>query len=73
MMPTKVPLELVISAELDAEITEMAREAGIERADVLRRGLAVMKAFQMERREGRKHLGFVSDPGQLDTEIINVL
>lgn len=72
-MSSQVRLDLVVSDELDAEISAIAREAKCSRADVLRRGLAVMKVFQEQRRLGRRHLGFVADPSQLDAEVINVL
>ena len=66
-------LDINISRSLDRELMDIAESAGISREDVLRRGLAVLKAFRQQRSKGRKHLGFVSDPRKLDAEIVNVL
>jgi predicted transcriptional regulator len=66
-------LDLRISDELDREISEIAEGAGCPRHDVLRRGLAVLKATRMARDMGLPHLGVTSDPGKLDLEIKNVL
>ena len=67
-------LDVLISAELDAELTLAEYcEDGIPRHDRLRRGLAVLKAFSAAKKQGLKHLGFTSDPSKLDVEVVNVL
>lgn len=72
-MRKTVALDLTITAELDEEISAISQEAGISREDVFRRGLAVIKAYKEQRELGRRHIGFVSDPRNLDAEVINVL
>lgn len=63
--------DLYMSDDLHLELACMARETGITIPDLIRRGLAVMKA---QRGQGKPaHLGFVSDPEKLDVELINVL
>jgi len=66
-------LNVAISDELDELIDELAQETGTSRTDVVRRALAVMKAFRQQKKAGRNHIGFVADPKNLDAEIINVL
>lgn len=70
-MPRRLNLD--VSAELDREWSEMARDCGLEKGDILVRGLAVMKAFSESRRDGLMHLGFTSDPARLDRRVVNVL
>ena len=66
-------LDLLISEDLDREITAIAEGAGIPRHDVLRRGLAVLKAARLARDRGLPHVGFTTDPARLDLEVVNVL
>ena len=66
-------LSVVISDELDELIDELAHEARTSRTEVVRRALAVMKAFKQQKEVGRNHIGFVKDPRNLDAEIVNVL
>ena len=66
-------LSVVISDELDDLIDELAAEARTSRTEVVRRALAVMKAFKQQKAIGRNHIGFVKDPQKLDAEIVNVL
>lgn len=66
-------LSMVVSSDLDQLISELAAQTGTSKTEVVRRALAVMKAFKHQKDQGRGHIGFVSDPSKLDTEIINVL
>lgn len=66
-------IDLVVSDDLMAEIDAMAAEAGVERHDIVRRGLAVLSAFRDARARGITHIGFTADPKRLDVEILNVL
>ena len=66
-------LSVNISDELDELIDQLADEANISRTDVVRRALAIMKAFRQQKAAGRDHIGFVADPTKLDAEIVNVL
>ena len=66
-------LDLLISEELDRELTVISESAGIPRHDVLRRGLAVLKAARIARGRGLPHVGFTTDPARLDLELVNVL
>lgn len=66
-------LSMIISDDLDRLIDELASEAGTSRTDIVRRALAVMKAFKEQKARGREHIGFVKDATKLDAEIVNVL
>lgn len=66
-------VDLLISADLDRELTAIAGGAGICRHDVLRRGLAVLKAARIARDRGLPHVGFATDPARLDLELTGVL
>jgi len=66
-------LSIIISDDLDRLIDELAEDAGTSRTDVVRRALAVLKAFKQQKKQGRDHIGFVSDPSKLEAEIVNVL
>lgn len=66
-------LNLDISDDLHAYLTDLAERRSTTIADIVRRGLAVIKAVDKHASGGRNHMGFVSDPSRLDVEIINVL
>lgn len=68
-MPKRFNVDVLIAAKLYDELD--TPEIPIH--DMLRRGLAVMKAFSSAKRRGFNHLGFTSDAGRLDIEVINVL
>ncbi len=74
-MTTTTPkrLSVVISDDLDRLIDELAEDVGTSRTDIVRRALAVMKAFKQQKKLGRDHIGFVHDSSKLDAEIVNVL
>jgi hypothetical protein len=66
-------LDLLISADLDRELTAIAESAGIAQHEVLRRGLAVLKAARIAKARGLPHIGFTTDPARLDLELTGVL
>ena len=66
-------LNVAITNELDELIDELARDAGTSRADIVRRALAVMKAYKSQKKAGRNHIGFTDAPEKLDAELLNVL
>jgi hypothetical protein len=71
-MTAKVRLNLQVSAQLNSDLEEMADSTGSNRTEVIRQALALMKIAHQARREGR-HLGLVSDPSKLDTELVGIL
>jgi metal-responsive CopG/Arc/MetJ family transcriptional regulator len=71
-MAAKVRLNLQVSEQLNADLDEMADSTGSNRTEVIRQALALMKIAHQARREGR-HLGLVSDPSKLDTELVGIL
>ena len=71
-MTAKVRLNLQVSEQLNSDLEEMADSTGSNRTEVIRQALALMKIAHKARREGR-HLGLVSDPSKLDTELVGIL
>ena len=71
-MTAKVRLNLQVSEQLNTDLDEMADSTGSNRTEVIRQALALMKIAHQARREGR-HLGLVSDPSKLDTELVGIL
>jgi len=68
----KVRMNLQVSAELNELLERIADDTGTNRSDVIRQALALMKVAHEAKRKG-KHIGLVSDPGRLDTEIVGLL
>jgi hypothetical protein len=71
-MAAKVRLNLQVSEQLNSDLEAMADSTGSNRTEVIRQALALMKIAHQARREGR-HLGLVSDPSKLDTELVGIL
>lgn len=69
----KARLTIDISQELAALLTDLAEEAETTKADIIRRGLAVMKAAREQKQIGRGHLGFVKNPEKLDAELLGII
>ena len=68
----KVRLSLQVSQELNQTLEEIAESTGTNRTDVIRQALALMKVAHTAKTQGR-HLGIVSDPRKLDTEIVGLI
>jgi hypothetical protein len=66
----KTRLNIELSEDVARILDELASEAETTKTDVLRRGLAIMKVAADQRKYGRRHLGFVSDPTKLDAELV---
>jgi metal-responsive CopG/Arc/MetJ family transcriptional regulator len=71
-MADTVRLSVQVSQELNQALEEIADSTGSNRSEILRQALALMKAAHRAKKEGR-HLGIVSDPDKLDTEIVGVI
>lgn len=71
-MAEKVRLSLQVTEELNRLLEEMADDSGTTKSDVLRQALALMKAAR-DGKKDKRHLGFVSDPKKLETEIVGLL
>lgn len=68
----KVRMNFQVSSEMNELLEVIADDAGTNRSDVIRQALALMKVAHEAKRRG-KHLGIVSDPDKLDTEIVGLL
>jgi len=71
-MSDKVRLSLQLSQELNRALEEIAVDTGGNRTEVIRQALALMKVAHNAKLKGR-HVGIVSDPSRLDTEIVGLL
>ncbi|MDC7786257.1 hypothetical protein PQJ75_01385 [Rhodoplanes sp. TEM] len=72
MAQDKVRLNLQVSSELNQMLETIADDTGTQRSDVIRQALALMKVAHDAKRRG-KHIGLVSDPEKLETEIVGLL
>ncbi|HEY3919436.1 MAG TPA: ribbon-helix-helix domain-containing protein [Stellaceae bacterium] len=71
-MADKIRLNLQLSQELNAALEAIAEDTGTNRTDVIRQALALMKVAHQAKQKGR-HLGLVSDPAKLETEIVGLI
>jgi len=70
---SKVRLTMNIEESLKKYFDSLAKEEGVAFAELLERGLGVIKTFQKQRHIGRKHLGFVANRTKLDAELVGIL
>lgn len=68
----KVRLNLQVSADLNAELEQIAAEHGITKGDVVRSAFALLKASHAATKNGY-HVGASKDTNALDKEFIGVL
>lgn len=69
----KVRLNIEISEDLAGFLDELASREDVTRTEIVRRALAVLKAYKEQMDVGRTHLGFTEDMTQLDAELIGIL
>ena len=69
MARKKVRYTIDLTEELNAEIDAMARDAGMTKSEVFRRGLGLFKVTQ-EARRNREHVGVAKDQDSLKREFI---
>lgn len=66
-------MNIEVSSEVADFIEQLAKEEGATKTEIVRRALSVMKAYKKQKEQGRSHIGFVSDPGKLDAELVGIL
>lgn len=71
-MSDRVRLNLQVSSALNGLIEEIADDSGTSKTDVIRQALALMQVAHKAKSSGR-HIGIVSDPSKLDTEIVGLI
>ena len=71
-MAEKIRMNLQVSTEINDVLEQIAGDTGSNRSDVIRQAIALMKTAHEAKRKG-KHIGIVSDPAKLDTEIVGLL
>jgi len=54
-------------------MNDLAEKEGVVHGEILRRALSILIAYDRQIAKGRNHLGFVSDPGNLDAELVGIL
>jgi hypothetical protein len=69
----KVRLNIEVSQELADLLDSLAETEHATRSEIVRRAIAVLKAYKQQRESGRPHLGFTKDPQRLDVEIVGIL
>lgn len=69
----KVRMSFEISQDVADFLEELSREEETTKTEIVRRALSIMKAYKVQRKSGRSHIGFTEDPKNLDAEIIGIL
>jgi metal-responsive CopG/Arc/MetJ family transcriptional regulator len=69
----KVRLSIEVSDELAKLIDNLADGEDVTRTEIVRRALAVLKAYKDQIEVGRTHIGFAKDADKLDLELVGVL
>jgi predicted transcriptional regulator len=69
----KVRLSIEVSEDLANLLDHLADEEDVTRTEIVRRALAVLKAYRDQIDVGRTHLGFAERADKLDSELVGVL
>lgn len=69
----KVRLNIELSEDLAKYLDNLAGKEVVTRTEIVRRALAVLKAYDEQISAGNTHIGFAKDPKGLDAEIVGVL
>jgi hypothetical protein len=69
----KVRLNIEVSEDLAKLLDNLAEDEDVTRTEIVRRALAVLKAFRDQIEVGRTHIGFTRDADKLDLELLGVL
>ncbi len=69
----KVRMNVEVSQEVADFLEQLAAEEETTKTEIVRRALSVMKAYKKQRAAGRDHIGFSSNPDNLDVEIVGIL
>ena len=72
-MMGKVRLNLEVTDDLADFLEKTAKEQGSTKADIVRRGLSVIKAYKAQKAIGKDRIGFSSDGQTLETELLGLL
>ena len=70
---SKVRMNIEVSQEVADFLDDLAKEEATTKTEIVRRALSVIKAYKDQRKSGRSHIGFTSDPTQLQAEIVGIL
>jgi hypothetical protein len=69
----KVRLNIEVSEDLAKLLDNLAEDEDVTRTEIVRRALAVLKAYKDQIDVGRTHIGFTRDADKLDLELVGVL
>lgn len=72
-MSEKVRMNVDLSPELASFLEELARNEGATKTELVRRAISMLKAYKQQKERGREHVGFTSDPSQLEAELVGIL
>lgn len=70
---SKVRMNIELSEDIAKFLDELADEEGATKTELVRRALSVLKAYKQQKAIGRDHLGFTSNPEDLDAEMLGIL
>lgn len=67
----QVRKQLIIPAEMDQNLTQIAQESGTTASEIVRKALTLYMVAVEKKRDGMK-FGFVKQTDHLDTEVIGL-
>ena len=69
----KVRMNIEVSQEVADFLDQLASDEETTKTEIVRRALSILKAYKEQKKRGRSHIGFTSDPTSLDSEIVGIL
>lgn len=66
-------MNIEVSQEVADFLDQISKEEATSKTEIVRRALSVMKAYKSQRKIGRSHIGFTSDPTGLEAEVVGIL
>ncbi len=69
----KVRMNIEVSKEVSDLLETLAAEEDTTKTEIVRRALSVLKAYKQQKARGRIHIGFTSNPENLDAELVGIL
>lgn len=72
-MSEKVRMNVELSSDVAKFLEELAKEEGATKTEMVRRALSMLKAYKQQKDRGREHVGFTSNPENLEAELVGIL
>ncbi len=69
----KVRMNIEVSRDIADLLESLAEEEDTTKTEIVRRALSVLKAYRQQKERGRSHIGFTSNPENLEAELVGIL